>query len=1053
IINTGKFKQDMEVVSFIEGFNFSTTTLLSLLPSQKGNLSLSALIPASLTAGYHYGSVCVQIGSSSKYKQFSFYIPQAKLEVKLNDKSYQPGEKVNIYVKNIGGVADSWDYTIRLFDTIGNEVYTGEGSIDNLFPADDERVIGFDIPEGLITGDYIISLITTAQLIQLREYFDRYIRIEGIDADMSIWTTQKTYSINEQINVNVKIDNKNKAIEDAKLSLKVRNNYPGWQTFTALKRIYDIKVDGNYVWFTTDLIVKRYNKVDNKWDDYNKIQDANTIAVDGRYIWFGTWDGVSRYDKETDSWTTFNEENSGLVSNYIHSIAVDGKYIWFGTWYSGVSRYDKETGSWTTFNAGNSELVSNEIRTIAVDGRYIWFGAWGVSRYDKETGSWITFNKENSGLVSNNISSIAVDEKYIWFGTEYDGVSRYDKETGSWTTFNAGNSELVSNEIRTIAVDGRYIWFGAWGVSRYDKETGSWTTFTQQNSGLVSNNISSIALDEKYIWFGTDYAGVSRYDKEGYNWIDFTQQNSGLVSNDIWSIAVDDKYIWFGTDYDGVSRYDKETGSWTTFTEQNSGLVRNDIHSITVDGKYIWFGTWDGVSRYDKETGSWTTFNKNSGLESNDIWSIAVDGKYIWIGTCEGGVSRYDKETGSWTTFTKQNSGLQTNCIRTIAVDGKYIWIGTWDNDVSRYDKETGSWTTFTSYNSGLVGYKIRSIAVDGKYIWIGTRYGLSRYDKETGSWTTFTQHSIMSIAVDGKYIWIGTWLGVLRYDKETSSWTTFTPENSELVSNYINSIAVDGEYIWFGTEYGVSRYTPGGDVIYEKEYEITCLEANISQKVINIGTLSSVGKLYIEGVITSNKNQKIAIDMNSFYIFKSNLYLTFDTDKKVYKPDELITISGTLTNKGENIEAGDLELKVKDGDVIFRTPINLGSNSSYSFIATTTANSSFVLECMINDVKVIDYILVEETKVNIEIITKQALGRGTNTLIISLKNISQVDVVINHWSLAISDMHKEFATITIPALESKVIEVNYQLPITSYQADYATITLVLSGNVSGTYT
>ncbi|MEW6609213.1 MAG: T9SS type A sorting domain-containing protein, partial [bacterium] len=304
-------------------------------------------------------------------------------------------------------------------------------------------------------------------------------------------------------------------------------------------------------------------------------------------------------------------------------------------------------------------------------------------------------------------------------------------------------------------------------------------------------------------------------------------------------------------------------------------------------------------------------------------------------------------------------------------------------------------------------------------------------------------------IAVDGKYIWFGTWYGVSRYDKETGSWITFKRQNSELVDNDIHSIAVDEKYIWFGTwDRGVSRYTKGGDVIYEKEYEITCLES-----VINIGTLSSAGKLYIEGVLTSDKNQKIAIDMNSFYIFKSNLYLTFDTDKKVYKPNELITISGTLTNKGENIETGELELKVKDGDVIFRTPINLVANSSYSFMATTTANSSFVLECMINDVKVIDYILVEKTKVNVEIITKEALTRGTNTLIIRLNNISQVDVVISHWSLVISDMHKEFATISIRGLESKVIEVNYQLPVTSYQSDYATITLVLSGNVSGTYT
>ncbi|MEW6609341.1 MAG: hypothetical protein AB1414_18170, partial [bacterium] len=808
IINRGKFRQDLRVISFIDEFNLSTTTALSLLPSKKGSLTLTTFIPVSATVGYHYGTVCVQIGSSTKYEQFRFYIPQARLEVKFNNKSYKPGERVNIYVQNIGGVPDSWDYTIRLFDTIGNEVYTGEGSIDNLFPADDERVIGFDIPAGLITGDYIISLITTEQLIQLREYFDRYIRIEGIEADMSIWTDKKTYSINEEINVNVKIDNKNEAIQNAKLSLKVRSNYPGWKTFTGLKRIYDIKVDGNYVWFATDGIVKRYNKVDNNWDVYNKIR-AEIIAVDGRYIWFGTGDsGVSRYDKKTESWTTFTQYNSGLVDNYISSIAVDGEYIWFGTKYDGVSRYDKETGSWTTFTRENSGLVNNGVESIAVDGKYIWFGIkyYGVSRYDKETGSWTTFNKENSGLASNKISSIAVDEKYIWFGSRYSdyvgenrGVSRYDKETGSWTTFPQHNGGLVSNHIHSIAVDGKYIWFGTGdGVSRYDKETGSWTTFNDENSGLVNNNITSIAVDEKYIWFGTWY-GVSQYDKGSHDWSTFTQQNSELVGNMITSIAVDEKYIWFGESYNGVSRYDKETNSWTTFTQENSGLVNNGIRAIAVDEKYIWFGTYYGVSRYDKETGSWTTFTQyNSGLLDNYIMSIAVDGGYIWFGIFyagagRNGVSRYDKETGSWTTFTQYNSGLVDNDIRSIAVDGEYIWFGTYYDGVSRYDKETGSWTTFNKENSGLVSNSIRSIAVDVRYIWIGTHYGVSRYDKETGSWTTFNEENsglvrnyIHSIAVDGKYIWFGTWYGVSRYDKETGSWITFKRQNSELVDNDI---------------------------------------------------------------------------------------------------------------------------------------------------------------------------------------------------------------------------------------------------------------------------
>jgi len=91
IINTGGFKQELQVNSVIDWSNVSIPTVMTLLPNQKGSVSFTVSIPATLTAGYHYGTVTLQLGTSTKYKQFSFYIPDAEIKVDVAEVNYSAG--------------------------------------------------------------------------------------------------------------------------------------------------------------------------------------------------------------------------------------------------------------------------------------------------------------------------------------------------------------------------------------------------------------------------------------------------------------------------------------------------------------------------------------------------------------------------------------------------------------------------------------------------------------------------------------------------------------------------------------------------------------------------------------------------------------------------------------------------------------------------------------------------------------------------------------------------------------------------------------------------
>ncbi|MEW6609733.1 MAG: hypothetical protein AB1414_20185, partial [bacterium] len=157
IINTGKFKQDLQIISFIDKFNFRTTTALSLLPSQKGSFTLTTFIPVSATAGYHYGTVCLQIGTSTKFTQFKFYIPPAELKIELEKKDYIIGDMVNVTISNIGGVDESCDYKIKLADSMGLKIYEENNRIDKI-ESGKNQIISFLISDQAVTDNYVISM-------------------------------------------------------------------------------------------------------------------------------------------------------------------------------------------------------------------------------------------------------------------------------------------------------------------------------------------------------------------------------------------------------------------------------------------------------------------------------------------------------------------------------------------------------------------------------------------------------------------------------------------------------------------------------------------------------------------------------------------------------------------------------------------------------------------------------------------------------------------------------------------------------------------------------
>lgn len=672
---------------------------------------------------------------------------------------------------------------------------------------------------------------------------------------------------------------------------------------------FDIQFDGDYIWFsnwagTPNGCILRYHRPTDTWRRFTRFDIfkdpkvramtiVRRITVDGDYVWFSTDNGLLRYDKARDLWERFSREtglpsddvdlvvpaenhvwvsyenlrevtrisrNSGEVESFdlgsglpwdtVAYIAVDGDQVWVGTRMN-VFRYDASKGEWRKFTIRDG-LGGHGARWIAADERYVWVAsAWTrdggrpLSRYDKKTGRWETFS-EADVLADDEVDKIIITPEHVWILYEPwsdVGITGYDRRTGEW--FSVTPKGEWGTGVMELCEDGDYLWLGTFsrGVMRLHMTSGTWTSFDRR-TGLLHDHVNERALkvDDRYVWVGTPF-GICRYDKKLESWTYFVAEKS-LLGREVRALAVDDRYVWVGTT-SGLSRYDKIYGAWENYRQRGGrqemriggrrirwweppseeGLINNWVNCLAVDDRYVWIGTREGVNRYDKVADRWDGYKRENGLPDEDITSIAISGGDVWVGTNRG-IGRFPRNSDNPNAWVSYTSGIEikpgaiskefaetlvSDEVWCIAVDDKYVWVGT-RMGVSRYDKRRDMWKTFTK-EDGLPDDKITAIAADERWVWFGSDKGAAVYDKRTKDWRTYTtkdgliSDKVTCIAIDGDLIWFGTYdAGVSVFDTKNNSWKGFTKEDG-LAHNTVYSIAIDGRYVWIGTQRGLSRY------------------------------------------------------------------------------------------------------------------------------------------------------------------------------------------------------------------------------------------------------
>ena len=630
----------------------------------------------------------------------------------------------------------------------------------------------------------------------------------------------------------------------------------------------NIEFDGDYIWFSNwdnspNGCILQYNRRTDTWRRFNRVDillspkaesmtQIRWIHVEGDYVWFATDLGVLRYQKPSDTWRHYTIAD-GLNSNDLREINSSKRSVWVSEAGGGVvNRFDKQAEMWSTVTFP-CEFIFDSVSSIAVDGDDVWFGTRsGLHKLNELTDERRTYTKKD-GLAGDGVEWICADDKYIWVARSGwgsytpKGLSRYDKASGKWRTYST-TDVLMDDDVSKIIASDNHVWliYESWrdaGVSLYNKKLDDWTDIKPK--GDWGSAVTEISEDGDYIWLATEGNGLKRYHLASGTWTSFDER-TGLLHNHVTerALKVDDKYVWVGTPR-GLNRYDKQTESWTYYTKMKT-LTGREVKTVAADERYVWCGTDEGLSRYDKWYGTWKNFRKRGGrqfmrtsrgsmswwepemeesLANNNVSALAVDKQYVWVGTRDG-ANRYDKIADRWDKYTPEN-GLPHPDITSVAIAGNNVWMGT-NAGIGKYPRTADDPNAWVSYTSGteiqpmvvskefaqtLISDEVWCISASKKAVWVGTRRGVSRYDPGKDLWTTFTEedglasNEVSSIALDGDSVWFGGDKGVTLYDEVTHDWIHFTIQDG-LVSNRITCIAVNGEDIWFGAfDAGVMHY------------------------------------------------------------------------------------------------------------------------------------------------------------------------------------------------------------------------------------------------------
>ena len=206
----------------------------------------------------------------------------------------------------------------------------------------------------------------------------------------------------------------------------------------------------------------------------------------------------------------------------------------------------------------------------------------------------------------------------------------------------------------------------------------------------------------------------------------------------------------------------------------------------------------------------------------------------------------------------------------------------------------------------------------------------------------------------------------------------------------------------------------------------------------ISAGNIGYPGKFYLRGEFTNSLGQSLGTSSYPFYLIDGDTVLLFNTDKRIYKPGETVTISGRVENRAP-ITAENLTLTLYSARVgqspqlLLTETVNLLSGATYPFTITTAAGeeglfnlSSAVKQNNQTLVSIADQYEAANPLVSAYVDILEIAKNEPFTIEVDLYNDGKVDATVQ-FGVQSSEL-VDSQTITIPAFGMKLLQYSQQI-------------------------
>lgn len=356
------------------------------------------------------------------------------------------------------------------------------------------------------------------------------------------------------------------------------------------------------------------------------------------------------------------------------------------------------------------------------------------------------------------------------------------------------------------------------------------------------------------------------------------------------------------------------------------------------------------------------------------------------------------------------------------SADG-YVYVADTDNHrIQKFDSQgsfIASWGTYGSGDGQLMSPRNIKISPDG-YIYVADS----------------NNNRIQKFDVNGNFI---------------SKWGEFGVGNGQFYKPFGIEVSSDGSvYASDSDNHRIQKMRPPvlSGTLFETSIPVTQEAGTVQEYTISVGSLNTTGKLYLNSELKNNLGQTIAKSEYPFYIIEGTTALIVDTDKKVYRPGEIINIKGEVKNLA-SLDVSGLVLSLSQANqLLYSATFDIPAKGSHAFTFTTIAGPAgeysitgvAVQNSMFSEVSILYD--VADPIIDATILAPDFVGTEPFDINIEIKNNGKVDAEVN-----IQPIDGEVQTISVSTGETKVLQYSRQIEATT------TYNFVFTGDLDQTLT